>query len=602
MQITFSQNRNYVLFLTKDHKEYKALSDFPGLLRIEAYHGCPTVLPVAFNLIARVQKAFKNVSLTKEVQDWISSSFQLLPIPDTFKYHTTPKDFQEIALRFLYTLGSAGILLDPGMGKSKVILDYIKLKNFNRSFIVCPAPLLFVWEDEILKHRPELSYYIVKSTDWEEELPSLLNKDVVILNYDKAVILKHRIKELEIDFIHLDEFLIKDPSTNRTKALTEISKGIQYKAGGSGTLINNSPLDMYCPVRYLQPALVGYNYSNFMNRYAVIVQSKTRDEAQTARKVVVGFRNKDEIRSILDSCCIVMTKEKWLKLPPKHFHDIYVPMSEDQRRAYYGLMRNYYLKIGGTQEGVISLGEKEREITVDNPLVMLSKLYQISQGFLYFYKEESNQILADLFADTEKKVKKKKTDREVFFFKEQPKIQALRKLLETTLKDKKCMIWFNLDGEFQLIKALLEEMGESFLSIQGGDSKLGEKVREFNRNPSIKRLACQAKSVNYGITVLGTKKKDLEEEMIEAFPDVSSTVSNQIFYSLNFSLEVFLQQQDRIHRLGQEEECNYYRLFVNNPVEVKLRQTITEKTLLKEEMLIDVATTLLSASEELGTV
>lgn len=593
MQITFSQNKNYVLFINKDHQEYKSLSNFPGLVRIEAYFGCPTVLPVAYNLITRLKKAFKNVVISKDVDDWINSPFQLLPIPDSFKYHTTPKDFQEIALRFLFTLGSAGILLDPGMGKSKVILDYIKLRSFKRSFIVCPAALLFVWEDEILRHRPELSYYIVKSTDWEVELPNLLAKDVVIINYDKAVILKHRLKELEVDFIHLDEFLIKDPSTNRTKALTEISRGILYKAGGSGTLINNSPLDMYCPVRYLQPSLVGYNYSNFMNRYAVVVQSKTRDEAQTARKVVVGFRNKDEIRSILDSCCIVMTKEKWLKLPAKHFHDIYVPMSEDQRRAYYGLMRNYYLKLGADQGS-----EKEREVLVDNPLVMLSKLYQISQGFLYFYKEDQDQVLSDLFANQEKKAKKKKTDREVFFFKDQPKIQALRKLLETTLKDRKCMIWFNLDGEFQLIKALLEEMGESFLSVQGGDSKLGQKVREFNRNPSIKRLVCQAKAVNYGITVLGTKKKDLEEEMIEAFPDVASTVSDQIFYSLNFSLEVFLQQQDRIHRLGQEEECNYYRLFVNNPVEVKLRQTITEKILLKEEMLVDVATTLLDQPEE----
>jgi SNF2 family DNA or RNA helicase len=472
------------------------------------------------------------------------------------------------------------------MGKSKVILDYIALMSFKRSYVVCPAALLFVWEDEIKKHRPDLSYHIVGSTDWEIEKPLLLDKQVIILNYDKAVILKHRLKELKTNFIYVDEFLIKNPNTSRTQSLTEIARGIPFRSGGSGTLINNSPMDAFGPIRFLQPSLVGGNFSNFLNRYAVMKDSSRSYTNGEKIKVPVAFRGHDEIKETLESCCIVMTKEEWLKLPPKHFHDVFVQMSEEQKTAYYDLARNYYAKI------------QDQDIEVDNPLAMLSKLYQISQGFVYKYKEEEKEVTSELLAEPEIKVKKRnKADREVLFFKEQVKIEALRRLLETKLSDKKCIIWFNLDGEHTLITKLLEEMGEKFLVIKGGEKKTGEKVRTFNKSPEIKRLVCQAKSVNYGITVLGSKKEDLEETQLELFPDLDPGVYNEVFYSLNFSLEVYLQQQDRIHRLGQDNECHYYRIFTNNPIERKIREAIADKVSLKESMLIDVANTLLTELE-----
>lgn len=577
MKIVFSENGKYILFVHEDHKEYKKLTDFPAFIKIGSYFAVERVLLVAYNVINRCEKYFKNVKVSQQVRDWLNQDFKLLPIPDTFKYFTTPKDFQEIALRFLYTLGSAGILLDPGMGKSKVILDYIALKQFKRSFIICPVALLFVWEDEIKRHRPDLSYYILQSTDWEQELKGIADNKVIIFNYNKAVILKHRLKELGADFMHLDEFLIKDPKTDRTKSVTELSRLIEYRAGGSGTLINNSPMDAFCPSRYLQPSLVGWNYGNFLNTYAVIKEVPKARGSEETRKTVVAFRGTQEVRSILESCSIVMTKEKWLKLPPKRFHDRYVSMGEDQRDAYFKLLKNYRVDIG------------DKEVEVDNALVMLSKLYQISQGFLYIYKEDPEEITSDLLSTEKKPKKRKKSDREIHFFKDQPKITALKELLTGKLKDKKCIIWFNLDGEYQLIQKALEEIGDSYLAIRGGDKGIGDKVRSFNKTPSIKRLVCQAKSVNYGITVLGSKLVDLEDEGIEVLPNIDPTVSDEVFYSLNFSLEVYLQQQDRIHRLGQENECNYYRLFVNSPVEMKLRETIFDKVSLKNEMLIDVA-------------
>lgn len=579
MRVAFSQNNKYVLFIHENAREYKFLLGFPAFIRIESYNACEKILPIVFNVVNRLQTEWKKVSIDADVYSWLNSEFKLEKLPSEFKFHTKPIDFQEIALRYVYTLGSAGILLDPGMGKSKIVLDYIVLKGFKKVLIVCPAPLLFVWEDEILIHRPELkNYYIVQSTNWEQEKNKIEDAEVIIINYTKVSLLKHRLKTIGWEYIHLDEFSIKDPKTDRTKSVLELSRRIPYRTGGSGTLINNSVMDAFCPVSYLQPSLIGGNYGNFFQRYAVTAKVSTPANPGLERKVVVAFKGKKEVKAILESCSIVMTKEQWLKLPPKHFHDVYVQMQGEQKLKYYELLKNYRIELQG------------EELEIDNPLVMMMKLYQISQGFLYIDKEDSS--IEDLLPE-ENKLKKSKKTRKTIFFEEQPKVQRLKELINDEISGKKAIIWFNLSAEYTLIETALKELGETYLSIQGGDKNLGTKVREFNKNPNIRFLVCQAKSVNYGITVLGTKTKDLENSEIEIFPNLDSSVYTQIFYSINFSLEVYLQQQDRIHRLGQVHDCHYYRLFANSPIETKIRQAISDKVYLRKEILVDIMNSVL---------
>ena len=584
MKILFSEDKKHILFLHQTPQEYKALGKFPAFVHKSIYFACDACKPVAFNVVNRVFAKFKNVVVSEEVNAWLNTPFKLAPIPEWFKYHTRPKDFQEIALRYLHTLGSAGVLLDPGMGKSKVVLDYIFLRGFKKSIIVCPKALLFVWEDEIEKHRPELSFYTVQSTDWEAERAGILAAQVVIINYNKATLFKFQLKSIQAEFLHLDEFLIKDPSTERTKSLTELSKAIPFKAGGSGTLVNNTPLDIFSPVRFLQPSLVGFSYTNFKNRYSV-----QKDVKDRGSKIVVGYRDLPEVKAILESCSIVMTKEQWLKLPDKKFIDIRVQMREDQKTAYYGLLSNRRLAVDNF------------EIRADNPLVALAKLYQISNGFIYLNEgDDEDPSIRDLLPEETSGEKRKKPKKRIgtFFFEDQPKLDALRKLITQTLPSgRRGMIWFNMEAEYELISSLLTELGETFLVIKGGEKNTGTKVRSFNKDPSIRWLLCQAKSVNYGITVMGSKPEDLDKESAEVIPDLDSSVFTQIFYSLNFSLEVYLQQQDRTHRIGQEHECEYYRLFCNSPVETRIFQIISEKMSLKKEMLVDVAESIFSNPE-----
>lgn len=582
MILTENQDKSIVLVKPENLSEASFLEDFPGCLRQQGVFFLPSKQNVVGNVYQRLITDPKvKVRYTPFVRDLVESRSSLLELPESFTYHTAPLKHQDVALKYAYTYNNILLGLAPGLGKTKIVLDYIFLKGFDLSIIVCPKALMFVWVEEVAKHRPELIPYDFKTTNGKIEIAAAkeIGANLIVLNYAKAVICLEELKALKADFLLLDEALIKDYTTDRTKALTELSKTVKHRGLASGTLINNSPLDCFAPIRFLEPSLVGTSVTRFKKEYCI---EKALDRtALNGPKLVVGFRKVPEIRSILESCSVIMRKEEWLKLPPKHFHDVKVQLSDEQRRVYWDLNSNYIAEL--------SVGSGQF-IEVDIPLVALSKLSQISNGFVY--KNQEVEDFEDLGVEVEVKKKekvggkgKKRGKRETFFFQEQPKIEALLKLLRVEVAGRRCITWFNYTAECELLEKAFAQAGVTFITIRGGEKDIGGKVREFNSNPSIRVCLCQAKSVNYGVTVMGRKENE-DDFLVE--PEFTTTVSDQIFYSLNFSLEVYLQQQDRIHRIGQEKECNYWRLIANTPIEERVVDAIERKLSVNVEMLIDI--------------
>ena len=580
MRIKFSDDKSRVLFLNDSAAEYKQLMEFPAFLKEGPYFWAPAKTHVIYNLIGRLKLAFKKIAVDKDVMDFANMEMKLKELPEDFKWHTQPFDFQEIALRFLYTVGSGGLLLDAGLGKTKICYDYMHLMNFKRSLVLCPLPLTSVWEHELKVHRPELSIHVFKTTDFAKEWESAKDKRVVVLNYTKASLLKKYLLKEEFQFLHLDEFLIKTHDSARTKDVIEISRKIPYKCGGSGTLISNTILDTWGPVNFLEPALVGTTFSKFLRRHSV---RNPRDLRQ-----VVAHTRVEEARSILESCSIVMHRDQWLKLPAQHFEDIMVEMGEDQAKFCSSLSRNYIASIQGEY------------IEVDNALTAMSKMFQAAQGFVYVTdkedsEEESNELMAEETVVNKKKVK----SRRVLFFETQPKIDALLQLVGPGGKAEgnRSIIWFNLSGEFQLISEALTKAGHTFLSIKGGTKNIGNIVNTFNNDPSVKFLVIQAMSVSYGVTILGTNAEKLENSNYEMIPGISPEVFTEIFLSCSFSLEIYLQACARIHRIGQTKECHYYRIFSDSKVEKKILEALDAKMSIRKEMLVDIFSSLTENDE-----
>ena len=610
--------------------EKNYLDRFPGFFR-KAGHRLATMKPnIIQNIVKRMKRTLtsKIVTSSPEIANMLKQPLELLEIPEDFHFFTKPLNHQMIALRYLYTHGQAGLLLDPGLGKTKIVLDYIALMGFGKSIIVCPKALLFVWEDETLKHRPDKKIYVLKSTGWDEQLKSAKTRmdkyedimnyleegsdewkrartnylsakrkvasipdeeaedlakaktaDIIVVNYDKASNgYEYLQKHFVFDFIALDEALIKSHDSLRTKRMLELGSKIPYRTIMSGTLINNSALDAFAPIRFLNPSLVGSAYGRFEFYYAAY--AKTRDNKQ----FVVGISQKNtvEIKEILEACCVVMRKEEWLDLPPKQFHPVISESAPEQKELFESLRSNMIADVGTNYR-----------VEIDNPLSMMIKLSQISNGFLYLYENtgESRDYISDLFGSQEASTAPTEAPvaqvRETYYFESQPKLEAFRGLLEGSLNYRKAIIWYNCTAELHLIKRLLEEQHRTFLVIKGGTKNTKEVVDGFNRGNQYQFLICQARAVNYGITVLGDKEMDSDN--VEVFADIGTEVYTHVFYSLNYSLEIFIQQQDRSHRIGQVNPVDYYILLTDCPADLAIYDALQAKVNIRESTLVDIS-------------
>ena len=174
---------------------------------------------------------------------------------------------------------------------------------------------------------------MVKSTDWEKEREKVLSSQVVVVNYDKCVSLETELSSLKFDFVGVDEGLIKNIHTARTKSIFKVAEHASSKVVMSGTLVNNSPIDIFSPVKFVEPSLLGTSITRFKTRFCV--------PAKFNKNVIIAFRHQDEVKSALQACCIIMTKAEWLKNLPNLVETnnvkaemMELPDSERQRLHY----------------------------------------------------------------------------------------------------------------------------------------------------------------------------------------------------------------------------------------------------------------------------
>ena len=564
MKLIHQPSQRRVQFLPQTLPDYAFLSKFPALVKSEGCFFCSDKGPVIANVLKRVPR---ETILEWDVPGGLIRSERLKDLSDDFVFYTQPLKHQLIALRFLITNRGGGLLLDPGLGKTKVCLDFAAYMKFKRVLVVCPKALMFVWEDERNFHRPDLSFTSFNTTEWDDHADP--DKTLWIINYRKAVMLKDKLKKMNFDAIFIDEGLVKNPSSEQTKALTNLSKKVPYRVIMSGTLVNNSEIDLFSPVQILEPSLVGTSFTKFRDEY---FHTWSPDKDDDRIKIVSNPKDRDMLKSILHSCSMVMRKEEWLDLPPKEFIEVKVPMPERTAHHYYELMSNYITVVEGT------------EVEVDNPLSAMCKLMQISNGFVY----EKNEDFTDYCLPSLKK-KGRGKNRPVYYFEEQPKLDALQNLLEGDLRREKLVLWYVMDAERKLLEGLLTGLGVPFLTIAGGEKDVRSKVSAFNDpDGGIQVLLCQAKTLNYGVTLLG--EQDEEEDDVESVLELrlNPAVHTEVFYSLTFSLEVFLQQQDRIHRIGQTHACKYYMLVSDSPIEQMLVDKLKNKMEIRNYMLEDI--------------
>lgn len=174
---------------------------------------------------------------------------------------------QKEALTYARSRKAIGLFLAMRLGKTPVTIRWVRKKKLDRVLLIAPLSVLpgMQWEDEI-KQEGGWPVYIWPNERKDVWLTAAEANSVGWYGINYEAIRSHpEILELEWDAIILDESTrIRNPKARITKLLLKYTDHIEHRAILSGLPNPESPLDLFCQMKFLHGSFLGYdNYWAF---------------------------------------------------------------------------------------------------------------------------------------------------------------------------------------------------------------------------------------------------------------------------------------------------------------------------------------------------
>lgn len=246
--------------------------------------------------------------------------------------------YQKTGFRWLKTLdhyGFGGILADDmGLGKTiqviALLLDEKRRAPESQTLIVCPASLVYNWENEVHTFAPELTVRTVVGNAAEREailrgeerdMEAASRTDIFVTSYDllKRDVLLYQ--EMEFRFQVIDEAqYIKNPSTQSAKAVKMVKAQTRFAL--TGTPIENRLGDLWSIFDYLMPGFL-FTYSGFKKRFEAPI---VKDGDERALKALHRLTGPFVLRRL---------KTDVLKELPEKLETVVYSMPENEQKELY---------------------------------------------------------------------------------------------------------------------------------------------------------------------------------------------------------------------------------------------------------------------------
>lgn len=420
-------------------------------------------------------------------------------------------------------IGSYADLSEMGTGKTLSTLTnfayrYKKDPNFTALVVAPKSIIMSGWVADCQDVYPHMKIQPVLGSS-EKKLEAWNNKAVIYVTNYETFHLKWDLSDLNLNALVCDEAVkLKNYKARWTETLKKLSREIETIIILSGLITPNNLLEIFSPFDIVIKDVLGKSFFNFKGKYFTLDPfSRSGFTPQKGAE--------EKITKILKPYIIRHTKAECLDLPDKIHTIREVEMVKKQAHHYAEMEANAMVELEDT------------EISAVHKAGMLSKLAQISSGFIYDEKKNIHGF-------------------------ESGKINELDLILNGELTGEQVLVFLNFKGEVEYFKKHYKDA--SFIT---GGQKTSDQEQNIKDFKSGKNRICFANisASKYGLTLTNT--------------------SNVVYYSLNYSLDDFAQSQDRIHRIGQTRTCNYiYLLSRANGVSVdhKIYEALMDKKTLND--------------------
>jgi hypothetical protein len=432
-----------------------------------------------------------------------------------------PHNYQKKAAKFLLTHGAGALFLDPGLGKTSIVLAAVKIlkkKNLiNKVLLIAPLRVCHsVWPNEIMKWKDfqGLRYVILHGPHKDEVLKE--EADVYIINPDglewllkptkiktksgkfKILLDVRRFKNLGFDTLVIDELTsFKDWTTHRFKMMRLVVHTFSRKWGLTGSPAAAGLL-------YLFGQCFMLDQGNALGKYITHYQNEFFDRGYDGFTWELKPGADLKIYERLKPLALRMGDEL-IDMPKLVHNNIKIEMPKNLHEAYKGMKDDLIAKIhNGT-------------VTAANAAVASGKCRQIANGAIY------------LDYDIEALVKLPTADRPWQLLHDN-KLDALELLIEE-LQGNPLLVAYDFRHDLERFQA---RFGDDVPYIGGGTPiKRSNELQDAWNAGELPVLFGQSKSISRGLNLQG--------------------FGNHVcWFSLPWSFEVFDQLIRRVRRQGNK--------------------------------------------------
>lgn len=430
------------------------------------------------------------------------------------KYEAFP--YQREAFEAVKDLEYAAIFHEQGLGKTKIAIDlllyWLQNTSLDTVMVVTKKQLVANWIREFQTHtaiKPA-----VLTSDKNDNFRVFCGPyRIVVTNFETLVSEKEQcqlyLNTRNVGIIIDESAKLKNPTANLTKTFFELAPYFKKRVIMTGTPVANRPYDIWAQIFFLdQGESLGNNFQEF-KKQTDLSNKLTADE--------------DLQQQFEDSVSLIFEKIKWftvretkssgiIELPDKVYIQECVDFDPNQKAFYDQVCE--YLRIEVIKDG---------ERILDDSSAVVKRLLRLVQI-------ASNPRLVD----------------ESYHGKSAKEIKLDELITQIIGNGEKAIIWTNF----------IENVDYFCRKYTGfGSVKIHGKMAIDDRNRSVdlfrtddyKLLFATPASAKEGLTL---------------------TMANHvIFYDRGFSLDDYLQAQDRIHRISQTRTCYIHNIIMNGSID-----------------------------------
>ena len=488
------------------------------------------------------------------------------------------KPYQQVPAVCSQLLPGYALLMEQGTGKTPVVVNRVcnsaaKLRasgetRMYRTIIVCPKNVRANWVREFKRfstckgkvtvmrrgHIGRIRELATAMGQYDDE-----HYTVLIISFGLLVnAFDNLLGHIDWDLAVVDEMHgIKWHETDRTKYCHKLRDKSQARMGLTGTPIVNSALDLYSQLEFLEQGLSGCaNFKSFRDKYGSFVKGNN------GRDVMTHVQNVPALKARLAEVAFIVRKDEVLKdLPDKVYDIIEVEMTKKQQDTYDALASEMIIEIEEELRDAEEEGGGKREMVINNALVKLMKLAQITSGFLNVPEER----------DEEGNVVIEATQIQ---FNPNPKLDELESLLKEHIANnplEKVLVWTCYKYDVMTICNRLSQAGIKHVRYEGStsdnDRVLAEKL--YNEDPTVQVWVGNAAAGGVGLNLLGYVP-GLNEHL-------NTNTSWNIYYSQSHKPVDRWQSEDRGHRTGTRVTVRVTDLVVPETMDEDIRVKVLDK-------------------------